>query len=131
MSSETPLRYLDWVASRRARVDELSDGRIGYVHLPNTAFAGNRELRKYFYPQAHREALILDDRYNGGGFHPRSNDRAVEPHPALHLGRRGIVPFTTPGYFHDGPKAVLINAYAASRWATPSPTTSARPGSVR
>ncbi len=56
-------------------VDELSDGKIGYIHIPNTAVEGNRELFKYFYPQTNKEALIIDDRYNGGGFVP---DRMIE-----------------------------------------------------
>ena len=56
--------------TNRAKVDKLSGGRIGYIHLPDTAVAGNRELFKYFYPQANKDALILDDRYNGGGFIP-------------------------------------------------------------
>ena len=45
------LRYLDWVESRRAYVEPLSGGRIGYVHLPNTAGEGNRELTRQLYPQ--------------------------------------------------------------------------------
>jgi len=68
VKSETNLRYLDWVDSRMKMVDELSGGKIGYIHIPNTAVAGNRELFKYFYPQTNKDALILDDRYNGGGF---------------------------------------------------------------
>ncbi|MCH7781100.1 MAG: adenylosuccinate synthetase, partial [Acidobacteria bacterium] len=75
IARETNLRYLDWTKSRLERVEALSNGRIGYVHLPDTAFAGNRELRKNFYPQAHKDALIFDARYNGGGFIP---DRMIE-----------------------------------------------------
>ena len=114
IARETNLRYLDWVASRRARVDELSGGRIGYIHLPNTANAGNRELRKHFYPQAHKEALIIDVRYNGGGFIP---DRMIELLARTQLSfwaRRGIEPMRTPGYAHNGPKACLINGYSSS-----------------
>jgi tricorn protease len=114
IASETSLRYLDWVASRRQLVDELSGGRIGYIHMPDTAFSGNRELRKYFYPQAHKEALIFDARYNGGGFIP---DRMIELVSRTRLSswtRRNIVPFTTPRRVHVGPKACLINAYSSS-----------------
>jgi tricorn protease len=112
--SELGLRYLDWVESRRQRVDELSGGRIGYVHLPNTAFEGNREMQKQFFPQAAKEALIVDVRYNGGGFIP---DRMIELLTRTQLSfwaRRGIVPFSTPGFVLAGPKACLINGQAGS-----------------
>ncbi len=114
IDGETNLRYLDWVRSRRELVDRLSEGRIGYIHLPNTAGPGNRELRKFFYPQAHKDALIVDVRYNGGGFIPDRMIELVARRPLSFWARRGIAPFSTPGYFHDGPKACLINAYAAS-----------------
>ncbi len=114
VSRETELRYLDWVQSRRETVDRLSGGRIGYIHMPNTAAAGNRELRKWFYPQAHKDALIFDVRYNGGGFIP---DRMIELLTRQLLGywkRRGLEPQQVPGYAHEGPKAALINAYSSS-----------------
>jgi len=70
VKNEVNLRYLDWVEAQQARVEKLSGGRIGYIHVPNTAVEGNRELFKNFYPQTRKEALIIDDRYNGGGFIP-------------------------------------------------------------
>ena len=111
---ETNLRYLNWIDSRRKIVDDLSDGRIGYMHLPNTAGAGNRELFKNFYPQTNKEALIIDVRYNGGGFIP---DRMIEllDRPILNYWtRRGVVPTPTPGVSHQGPKVCLINGYSSS-----------------
>lgn len=114
VKSETNLRYLDWVESRMKIVDELSGGRIGYIHIPNTAVEGNRELFKYFYPQSNKDALIIDDRYNGGGFVP---DRMIELLDRTILNywtRRGIEPNPVPGIVHDGPKACLINGYSSS-----------------
>ena len=112
--TETNVRYLDWIISRRAMVAKLSGGKIGYIHLPNTAVEGNRELFKYFYPESHKEALLIDDRYNGGGFIP---DRMIElvGRPVLNYWvQRGIEPGTTPAFAHSGPKAVLINGYSSS-----------------
>jgi tricorn protease len=114
VAHETNLRYLDWVQSRRAMVEKLSDGKIGYIHVPNTAVEGNRELFKYFYPQANKPALLIDERYNGGGFIP---DRMIEllNRPVLnYFARRGVPPASTPGFAHSGPKAMLINGYAGS-----------------
>jgi tricorn protease len=114
ISSEGNLRYLDWVLSRAALVHELSDGKIGYIHLPNTGGGGNRMLQKLFYSQVTKPALIVDDRYNGGGFIP---DRMIEMLSRTTLSywmRRGVESFSTPGFRHDGPKVMLINGYAAS-----------------
>jgi tricorn protease len=114
IAKETNLRYLDWVQSRRAYVDKASGGRIGYIHLPNTGAEGNRELFKYFYPLANKDALIIDDRYNGGGFIP---DRMIEllDRPILsYWARRNTKVSSTPAYANNGPKAMLINGYSAS-----------------
>jgi tricorn protease len=114
ITQETDLRYLDWVRSRREMVERLSAGRIGYIHLPDTAGDGNRELHKHFYPQARKEALIVDVRYNGGGFIP---DRMIEllARPRLSFwAQRGIEPSRTPAFAHVGPKVCLINGYSSS-----------------
>lgn len=114
ITSETQLRYLDWVNERARRVDTLSGGRIGYVHLPNTAVAGNRELMKRFLPQTGKEALIFDARYNGGGFIPDRMIEMVSRQPLNYWKRRGLDPAATPAISHRGPKATLINAYSSS-----------------
>ena len=114
VASEQGLRYLDWVRSRMALVDRLSGGKVGYIHLPDTALAGNRMLQKLFYSQAARPALLVDDRYNGGGFIP---DRMIEMLSRTTLAfwaRRGVDAMRTPGFAHDGPKAMLVNGYSSS-----------------
>jgi tricorn protease len=114
ISGETNLRYLDWVRERRKRVDELSGGRIGYIHLPNTAQPGNRELFKTFLPQANKDALIIDDRYNGGGFIPDRMIELLSRRTLNYWKRRGLDPQATPLFAHDGPKVMLINGYSSS-----------------
>ena len=114
VASEQGLRYLDWVKSRMALVEKLSGGKVGYIHLPDTALAGNRMLQKLFYSQAGKPALLVDDRYNGGGFIP---DRMIEMLSRTTLAfwaRRGVDAMRTPGFAHDGPKAMLVNSYSAS-----------------
>ncbi len=111
---ETQLRYLDWLNSRMEIVNRLSNGRIGYIHLPNTHIPGNQALFKQFLPQITKDALIIDDRYNGGGFIP---DRMIEllSRKTLNYWKyRGLKPQATPLIAHDGPKAMLINGYSSS-----------------
>jgi tricorn protease len=67
ISSEGDLHYLAWVNQNRARVHEMSDGKIGYVHLPDMGANGIREFVKQYYPQRDKLGLVFDDRYNGGG----------------------------------------------------------------
>ncbi|HKS27584.1 MAG TPA: PDZ domain-containing protein [Pyrinomonadaceae bacterium] len=114
IKSETNVRYLDWVQARQAIVDRLSGGRIGYIHVPNTAVEGNRELFKNFYRQTRKEALIIDDRYNGGGFIPDRMIELLERKPLSYWARRGTGATSTPAFAHLGPKAMLINGYAGS-----------------
>ncbi|MBZ0113189.1 MAG: PDZ domain-containing protein [Thermoanaerobaculia bacterium] len=114
VASETNLRYLDWVASRRQRVNDLSGGRIGYIHLPNTAIEGNREMFKGFYGQSNKDALLLDARYNGGGFIPFQMIELLQRPLLSYWAQRNSAPFPTPGFSHQGPKAVLINGYSSS-----------------
>jgi tricorn protease len=114
ITSERNLRYLDWVRTKAALVERLSDGRIGYVHLPDTAGDGNRALQKYFYSQSAKPALIVDDRYNGGGFIPDRMIEMLSRNTMSYWARRGLEAFSTPGFAHDGPKAMLINGMASS-----------------
>jgi tricorn protease len=114
VTQETNLRYLAWVESRRRYVEERSDGRIGYIHLPNTAVEGNRELFKGFYAAAQRDGLILDARYNGGGFIPFHMIELLSRPLLSYWVQRDSRPFTTPGFYHRGPKVALANAYSGS-----------------
>ena len=114
LPTEINLRYIDWVAQRRAMVDTLSGGRIGYLHVPNTAIEGNRELNKWFPAVAHKDALIIDDRYNGGGFIPDRMIELVSRTPLNYWKRRGLEPQATPVLSHAGPKAMLINGLSSS-----------------
>ncbi len=114
LASELNLRYADWVASKRAMVDRLSNGRIGYIHVPNTAVDGNRELFKGMLAYAHKDALIIDDRYNGGGFIPDRMIEMLARKPLNYWKRRGLDPQATPLLSHDGPKAMLVNGLASS-----------------
>ncbi len=114
VTSELGLRYQEWVARNAALVDSLSGGRIGYIHLPNTGVPGHRELYEGWQPLHLKEALILDDRYNGGGFIPEEMAFLVGA-PLLNFwARRHLDLYSQPAVVHTGPKAVLINGQASS-----------------
>jgi len=114
IASEIELKYLDWVETRRAMVDELSGGRIGYMHVPNTAQDGNRELHRAMYAYHDKDALIIDERFNGGGFIPDRLTEMLTRETHAYWHRHGLDPMRTPAVAHDGPKAMLINQFAAS-----------------
>lgn len=114
ISSELSLFYIDWVETRRAMVDKLSGGKIGYIHVPNTAIEGNYELHRGMYEQHNKEALIIDDRYNGGGFIPENMADMLDRTTLSYWHRNGLHSMKSPTVAHDGPKAMLINGYSSS-----------------
>jgi tricorn protease len=67
IATELALRNRDWVEGNIRKVDAATGGRVAYVYVPNTANLGYTYFTRYFYPQAYKEAVILDERYNGGG----------------------------------------------------------------
>lgn len=114
ISSELELRYINWVKQNREKTTQLSAGKVGYIHLPNTANEGNRELYRWFYTQVNKEALIIDARYNGGGFIPGNMIDLLDRKLLNFWARRGVESSRTPAYVHIGPKACLINHYSSS-----------------
>jgi tricorn protease len=114
-SSEVALRYVTWVQRNRRIVDELSGGRIGYVHAPNTAIDGHRELYEGWQAQARaKDAMIIDDRYNGGGFVPVDMAQAIGQPMLNYWARRHRALAPTPEHAFEGPRVMLINGYSSS-----------------
>lgn len=67
LKRETPVRYREWVETNKRTVHELSDGKVGYLHIPNMSADGFAEFHRSFYSEVERDGLIVDVRYNGGG----------------------------------------------------------------
>ncbi|HEY8563641.1 MAG TPA: S41 family peptidase [Pyrinomonadaceae bacterium] len=67
VTDEGSLVYLDWVNANRRRVAEMTNGRVGYIHIPDMGAAGIREFIKWYYPQLDKEGMVVDVRANGGG----------------------------------------------------------------
>jgi len=96
-------------------VDELSHGRIGYMHLPDMSEAGIREFIKWYYPQLRKDALLIDDRANAGGNISRMViERLSRQLLGLTYGRTTATPGTYPDGVFIGPKAVLLDRGSAS-----------------
>ena len=113
-ASEYGLRNLDWINGNRRKVDELSGGKIAYVYMPNTAGAGYTNFNRYFYAQLDKQGLILDERFNQGGF---LADYVVSVLSQKHLSNaieRDGKPVHDPQGAIFGPKAMLINQSAGS-----------------
>ncbi|NBC05102.1 MAG: peptidase S41, partial [Bacteroidetes bacterium] len=75
MSDETRLRHLAWMESNRKRVEEATDGRVGYIYVRSTGIDAQNELVRQFMAQHEKDALIIDERFNSGGQIP---DRFIE-----------------------------------------------------
>lgn len=115
LASEADLMYFDWVEQNRKRVDELSHGRIGYMHLPDMGAAGIREFIKWYYPQLRKDALLIDDRANGGGNISRMIiTRLTRTLLGVDYARTFATPFPYPESVFIGPKAVLLDGNSAS-----------------
>ena len=114
LGSESGLRYRHWIESNRRYVEKESDGKVGYIHVPDTGGRGQRELFRQFYGQMNREALIIDERWNGGG---NIADRFIEllNRPIyLHIFERYENDWRVPTLSHQGPKCMMINGEAGS-----------------
>jgi len=115
ISSENGLRYFDWVETNRKKVDKATDGKVGYVHIPNMGLDGLNEFVKYFYPQIRKEGLIVDVRYNGGGFVSQMIiERLRRVMTMAGIARNSKVVTTYPSAVFLGPMVCLVNEFSAS-----------------
>jgi|SRR5579884_399369 len=114
IASETELRHLDWEEANRKKVELATGGRIGYMYVPDTAFGGLTAFGREFYSQTDKDGIIVDERFNSGGFIP---DFFVEK-----LDRRLLSMDTSrygmdekqPGAAIYGPKVILENEWSGS-----------------
>ena len=114
IANEFALRNRDWVEGNLSRVTEATNGRVAYVYVPNTADEGFVYFKRYFFPQADREAIIVDERHNGGGsiadYYLDILRRPYVAHWAMRYGDD----LSTPQGAIYGPKVMLIDETAGS-----------------
>jgi len=111
---ERNLRHLAWVEDNRRKVDQMTNGRVAYIHMPDTFFGGYTSFNRYFFAQVGKEAAIIDERFNHGGAlatdiieylnrpimsvaSPRDGDDMIQPQGAIF-----------------GPKVMITNEFAGS-----------------
>lgn len=115
IADESELYYYTWVQNNIRKVNEATNGEVGYIHIPDMGVAGLNEFVKYFYPQLTKKALIIDDRGNGGGnVSPMILERLSRVVYRMTMRRGFEQPSTIPSEAHYGPKVVLIDRYSAS-----------------
>jgi len=114
VANELSVREKAWIDHNREVVDKASGGKIGYIYMSDMEALGMDQFIRQFYPQLDKQALIVDDRWNGGG----NVDQIV-----LERLRRILVGMSTdregaamsiPQQLIDGPKVCLLNHYSAS-----------------
>ena len=116
VANDQGLRTRAWVEGNRRIVDSLSNGKLAYVHLPNTGQGGYSQFNRYYFAQQDKQGAVVDERYNGGG---SAADYIIEL-----LGRDydgyfnnpagDRVPFASPSAGIWGPKVMIINEMAGS-----------------
>lgn len=115
IADESPLYQYEWVQNNLKKVEKASNGKIGYIYIPDMGPEGLNEFARYFYPQLDKEGLIIDDRANGGGnVSPMILERLSREPYRLTMRRGSNRIGTVPDAVQVGPKVCLINKYSAS-----------------
>ena len=114
IANEAALRNRDWVEGNLKKVDKATGGRVAYVYVPNTGGSGHAYFKRYFYPQVQKEAVIVDERFNGGGsvadYYIDILRRPFIANWAMRYGADLKTPFASI----QGPKAMIIDETAGS-----------------
>jgi tricorn protease len=115
VANEFALRDLAWIEGNRRKVDQLSNGKLAYIYMPNTGGPGYTSFNRYFFAQTNKEGAVIDERFNGGGL--------LADYVVQHLSRQmlsyihyryGGQDVPVPAGAIYGPKAMLINEMAGS-----------------
>lgn len=114
LANERELRYRDWCRRNREYVEQKTEGRIGYFHLPDMGGRGMVRFIQGYYPQVEKQALIIDDRYNGGGNVSQMIIQRLARRVWAYMRPRRGMESTYPDRAHFGHKAVLINHWSGS-----------------
>jgi len=114
IENENNLYYYNWVQKNIEKVEKATNGKVGYIHIPDMGVRGLNEFVKHFYPQLRKKALIIDVRGNGGGnVSPMIIERLAREVAMVDIAR-GSVPQPDPSALLMGPKICIIDEFSAS-----------------
>ena len=114
VADEFALRNRDWVEGNLKKVEEATGGRVAYVYVPDTSVFGHLYFKRYFFPQADKDAIIVDERFNGGGSLADYYIDILRRPYISHWNMRYGADLKTPSASIQGPKVMLINENAGS-----------------
>ena len=115
IADESELYYFKWVHENIQKVADATDGKIGYIHIPDMGPNGLNKFVRFFYPQLDKQGLIIDDRGNGGGnVSPMILERLAREAYRANMRRNSSEVTPIPAQTLVGPKVALIDKYSAS-----------------
>lgn len=114
LKNETRLRHLAWIENNRKRVDEATNGKVGYIYVRSTGVDGQTELVRQYYAQLNKDALIIDERFNSGGQIPDRFVELLDRKPLAFWAVRDGRTWQWPPAGNFGPKVMLINGWSGS-----------------
>ena len=114
IETEAPARYREWVKKNRQRVHEATNGRVGYIHIPDMMFQGMAEFTRAFRSEANKEGLIIDVRFNGGGNVSQLILERLSRKRIAYIWRRYGKIYPYPDFTIKGPKVAITNEFAGS-----------------
>ena len=114
LRSESRLRHLGWIEMNRKRVDEATNGKVGYIYVRSTGVDGQNELVRQFYAQMDKEGMIIDERFNSGGQIPDRFIELLDRKPLAFWAVRDGKDWAWPPSGNFGAKVMLINGFSGS-----------------
>ncbi|MFT3703521.1 MAG: PDZ domain-containing protein [Agriterribacter sp.] len=114
MDDEYRLRNLAWIEGMRKRVDEATNGEVGYTYVPSTGIDGQTELLRQLNAQTDKKALVIDERFNDGGQIPDRFIEMLNRTPLAYWAIRDGEAWPWPPFANFGPKVMLMNGWSGS-----------------
>jgi tricorn protease len=111
---EYELRLRDWIEKNRQYVSDQTGGKVGYIYIRNTSWEGLIDLQRQFLGQHNKEGVVIDERWNGGGFIPHRFIEMLNRPVRSYWARRDGLSWRTPYRTIPGPKVMLVNYAAGS-----------------